>query len=88
LQASIVVSTTGNRILRGPGRARGAFVAEVGTVLVAVTLGAQAALASSNVSAGTKSFARLAYDRDAPTGGELMAVVHGRTDFGTGLYGR
>jgi len=98
------VSTTANRILRGPGRLRAACVAAAGPVLAAVTLGAQAqtaqftlsspdiangktiaaaqvfnsfgcsgnnvspALAWSNVPAGTKSFALLAYDPDAPTG--------------------
>ena len=98
------MSTTANRILRGTGRLRAACVAAAGTVLGAVTLGAQAqtarftlsspdiangktiaaaqvfnsfgcsgnnvspALAWSNVPAGTKSLALLAYDPDAPSG--------------------
>jgi Raf kinase inhibitor-like YbhB/YbcL family protein len=65
------VSTTGNGNLRGPGRLRAACVPTAGTVLAAVTPGAQAvspALAWSNVPAGTKSFALLDYDPDAPSG--------------------
>ena len=75
------MSTTGNRNLRGPGRLRAACVATAGTVLAAVTPGAQAQTAKFTLTSPAT------FPPEQPPG-----VVQGRTDFGTaellGLYGR
>jgi hypothetical protein len=58
----------GHWIVHGSETSKGRYTVST-TVLAAVTLGAHSpARAWSNVPAGTKSFALLAYDPDAPTG--------------------
>jgi Raf kinase inhibitor-like YbhB/YbcL family protein len=82
LRRAYIVSTTGNRIPGGQGEPRTAFTLTspditngktIATAQVFNSFGCTGgnvspALAWSNVPAGTKSFALLAYDPDAPTG--------------------